>query len=223
MRIWIASADIAEIEQHEWAPIAGIITNPTVLLKAGSDWRSTLQAIATYTPRDGEFSPRVHVQAVSRDRDSIIREMSVYAALLVPKTLICKVPMGPGGIAATKHLVRLGFEVNITGISTIGQLQLAAEAGASFVSVYVARLNDARGGDAGYRVVEDARRYLERYDPTIRIMAASVRDVDQYHEVIRLGAHAVAAPPQLIDRVVFDPETERSMEAFAREWRVANS
>lgn len=219
MEIWLASAKVSEITAHEWVPISGLITNPSVLLAAGSDWRRTIEGIAQLSVVGGADVSNVHLQAIARDRESIVREMLEFAELLSPKHLVCKIPFGLGGLCAIPALAEMGFRTNVTALCTLGQLQLAERAGADYLSVYVARINDNAGGDAaGFRLVDDARSYLERVNSRAKIMAASIRSVDHYDEVIRRGAHSVAASPELLDAVRFNDLTESSLRDFAKKW-----
>ena len=219
MKIWIASADVDEISDCSWAPLEGIITNPSVLIRAGRDWKSTLRTLAESDWSGLRALEAIHLQAVSRDRDGILGEMECFAQLIQPKRLIAKVPVGPGGFAATPALIAQDMEVNVTGICSLSQAQVAIQAGARFVSVYVARVNDAsRHGDGGFRLVADVREYIGRCGVDAQIMAASIRDQTQYEEIVRRGAHAVAATPQLIRQIVQDELTEQSMAAFQNDW-----
>lgn len=223
MKIWLATAKIEEIREVSWAPIAGVITNPTVLLDAGSDWRSTIRTLAGYRiPGHPRSSLEVHIQAISRKFEEIMGEMDEYSQLLSPKLLIPKVPIGSGGLAATAELKRRGFDVNVTALCSLPQVQMALNAGASYVSMYVARMNDAsENGLAGYQLVEHTRSYIERNGFDAEIMAASVRTPEQYAEVIRLGAHAVAAPPKLLTDAVYHELSAKSLDAFEHAWKEA--
>ena len=201
MELWIASAKTSDMDQVAWAPLAGIITNPSVLLQAGSDW-----------------------QSIGLEHREILEEIQEYTHLLAPKQLIPKIPMTSGGIAAARDLVARGYIVNVTAACTLPQVEMALNAGATYVSMYVARINDASSNQtAGYQLVEWTRDYIDRNGLEAKIMAASVRNIEQYGEVIRRGAHAVAAPPQLIKEVVFDELTDTSLKAFAQEWKNALS
>ena len=219
MQIWIASARISAIQKVLWAPIEGIITNPTVLLQEGPDWCATIQALAHHDFGAAHPLRKVHLQAIGTTRDKILSEMEAFRELLAPRDLICKIPASPGGFAAIPELVRLGLVVNVTAICTLAQAQVAAQAGAAFLSVYVARINDyGEGGLSGFRLLEEVHSYVERLNLNVRVIAASVRDQQQYEEVLRCGVHGVAVSPNLLVEVVEHPLTTRSLDAFHREW-----
>jgi len=220
MDLWLATAKTSEIDEISWAPIVGIITNPSVLLQAGADWRSTIRALASHRPKSEGVVDRIHLQSIALDHQAILGEMEEYAELLKPGQLIPKVPVTRGGIAATRDLLAQGYTVNMTALCSLPQVEVALDAGATYLSMYVARINDASDdGIAGFRLVEWTRDYIDRNGLDAQIMAASVRTPDQYAEVIRRGAHAVAAPPLLLEEVLKDDLTDRSLQAFADEWR----
>lgn len=220
MELWLATAKTEEIDEMSWAPITGIITNPSVLLQAGPDWRSSVRALASHRSRNDSVLDRVHIQSIGLERSEILDEMSEYATLLAPRQLIPKVPVTQGGIAATQDLIDQGYHVNVTALCSLPQVEMALNAGARYLSMYVARINDAsEDGMAGYRLIEWTREYIDRNGLEAEIMAASVRNVEQYAEVIRRGAGAVAAPPHLLGEILSDELTDRSLQAFSDEWR----
>lgn len=223
MKIWIATADTRTLNAHRWAPVEGIITNPSVLLEPGPDWEGTLRALAGFDDRGTFRRSAVHVQVLHSDQSGILRELDRFRELLAPKTLICKIPVGEGELAVARRLARDGEEVNMTAVCSLSQLHLAAHAGARHVSIYVARIND-HGDDpeAGFRLVEEGRAYLERCGFATEIIAASVRNREQYETVMRRGAHAVAAPPALLDAVLKHELTESSLQTFREQWEHAS-
>lgn len=220
MKIWIASARIATIESLVWLPLEGIITNPSVLLQAGADWRATVRNLARHDFGEGHPLEQVHVQATGATAKDIYAEMAEFRELISPRRLICKIPAVPEGYKVLPRLIDDGMTVNVTAVCSISQAQVALQGGARFVALYVARLNESdRDGTAGYRLVEDIRTYIERNGLDAEIIAASIRDQEQYEHVLRRGVHAVAAPPELLHQVLEHPLTERSVASFRSEWQ----
>lgn len=220
MKIWLASAHVPTIESLLWLPLEGIITNPTVLLQAGSDWRGTVRSLGRYNFGDGYPLEHVHLQATGTSAEEIRRELAEYRELLFPRRLICKVPAVPEGFKALPRLVADGLAVNVTAVCSLTQAHVALQSGARFLALYVARLNeDGKDGTAGYRLVEDIRTYMERNRMEAQLIAASIRDQDQYEQVLRCGVHAVAAPPELLRQGLVHPLTESSTASFRAEWK----
>ena len=220
MKIWIASAHAPTIASLLWIPLEGIITNPTVLLQAGPDWRATVETLARYDFGEKQPLERVHLQALGVSAEEICAEMRTCSELLSPRRLICKIPAIAAGYEALPHLLDEGMTVNVTAVCSITQAQVALQGGASYVSIYAARLNDFDDrGTAGYRLAEDIRAYIERNRLDAELIAASIRDRAQYEQVLRLGVDAVAAPPELLTQVLEHPLTESSVESFRTEWR----
>ncbi len=70
-------------------------------------------------------------------------------------------------------LDKLGIKTNVTLIFSANQALLAAKAGATYVSVFVGRLDD-RGQD-GMEVIEEVMDILDNYDLPSKLIVASIR------------------------------------------------
>ncbi len=224
MRILVASAIVNEIRSISWAPLAGIVTNPTVLLAAGADWRTTLQKLDREAFDQFPRIRSIHVQCVGTDHDEILHEVAEFRPLINRRSLVIKLPVAPGSLEAIRSIKReFGLAVNMTAISSLAQAQLAADSGSDFVAVYVGRLNawgEEKGEvDLGFRVLEEIATYLTRRHPSVELIAASVRDSAQYRRVALAGCDAVAAPPELLQEAIRHPLTDTGISDFADEWR----
>ena len=54
-----------------------------------------------------------------------------------------------------------------------------------------------------------------------RVMGASFHNVEEVHELIRAGIHALTLPPNILSLMVEHPGTERAVEEFSAGWRSA--
>ena len=54
-----------------------------------------------------------------------------------------------------------------------------------------------------------------------RVMGASFHNVEEVHELIRAGIHALTLPPNILSLMVEHPGTERAVEEFSAVWRSA--
>ncbi len=224
MRILVASAKVAEINSIPWAPLAGIVTNPTVLLEAGADWKATVE---TLDREPFESFPRIrsiHVQCIATDKSAILDEVASIRGLVQRRSLVIKLPAARGSLGAIRHIqTEYGLKTNVTAISSLAQAQLAAEAGCNFVSVYIGRLNawgEEQGRhELGFQVLDEIANYLEKKHPSVELIAASVRDREQYERAVNAGSDAVAAPPDLLVRSMQHPLTDAGIAGFADEWR----
>ena len=77
----------------------------------------------------------------------------------IADSLTVKVPLTVDGIKATKILSDEGIPVNVTLCFSLGQALLAAKAGATFISLFVGRLDDI--GLEGMQLIQDIRLIYE--------------------------------------------------------------
>jgi transaldolase len=94
---------------------------------------------------------------------------------------------------------------------------LAALAGASFVSIFVGRLDDA--GNDGMQVVADTVDIFENYGLESEIIAASIRHPMHIVEAALLGADIATVPYDVLMQAIKHPLTDVGIEHFLADWR----
>lgn len=91
----------------------------------------------------------------------------------VPGNTFVKIPACPEGFKAIRELKNAGIATSCTAVYTFNQAMLAAMAGASYVAVYVSRL-DKNGGD-GIEVVRRIKQAFVAHNIDCVVSAASSR------------------------------------------------
>jgi len=138
MELLLDTANLKAIRKyHDYYAITGVTTNPSLIAKEGLDYYTTLKKIASMTdgPVFGE------VKATATLAEDIIKEArEIYA--IAPKNMVVKIPMNTEGLKAISALKKEGIPTNCTLIFSANQALLAALAGASYVSLFVGRLDD---------------------------------------------------------------------------------
>src|SRR5688572_9632000 len=86
---------------------------------------------------DGDISAEV----ISTDFAGIVEEGKKLAA--IHPSIVVKVPMIKDGVKALKWFTDNGIRTNCTLVFSAGQAILAAKAGASYVSPFIGRIDDA--------------------------------------------------------------------------------
>ena len=95
---------------------------------------------------------------------------------------------------------------------------LAAKAGAAFVSPFVGRLDDV--GHDGMALIADVRTVYDNYESfSTEILVASIRHPGHVIEAARLGADICTMPPAVLRKLAAHPLTDRGLEAFLADWR----
>ena len=108
--------------------------------------------------------------------------------------------------------------VNVTLCFSAGQALLAAKAGATFVSPFVGRLDDA--GQDGMELLREIRTVYDNYaDLKSQILAASIRHVGHVKQAAMIGADVATVPPAVLRALVHHPLTDKGLEQFLADWR----
>ena len=135
MEIFIDSADIKEIERWVKMGIAdGVTTNPSIMLKDGvyNMEKGAKEIAALVHPRP------VSVEVTTNDLEEMIAQAQKFASWA--PNIIIKIPQitqdGIPCYGVIRQLESEGIKVNATIALSLGQVILAAKAGATFVSSF---------------------------------------------------------------------------------------
>jgi len=166
MKIFLDTANVEQIkEANSWGIIDGVTTNPSLIAKEGRDFREVVEEICSIV--DGPIS----AEAVSMDAVGMVKEGKELAK--IHDNVNIKIPMTAEGLKAVKKLSALGIKTNVTLVFSPNQALLAAKAGATYVSPFIGRLDDA--GHEGMQIVHDIVQIYLNYAFDTEIIVASVR------------------------------------------------
>ncbi len=196
-------------------PIAGVTTNPSILLEAverGQRLRDEDALRGLIQSCDGP----VFAQPVADSADGLRAEGERYLAL-DPARIVLKLPMTADGLSAGRALTANGARVAFTAVASLAQAYLAAAAGADWVIPYFSRLRRA-GVDACERVGAMAR-LLTKQDSGARLLVASVKSSADVVEAATIGARDITARPEVICGLLGDALTTEAIERFNVDWR----
>lgn len=210
MKFFADTADINDIRDLAAAGlIDGVTTNPSLIKKAGQDFKTTIAAICALT--DGPVSAEV----VATDTDGMIAQGEELAKI-APNVAI-KVPLTIDGLKACRHFTGKGTMVNVTLCFSPAQALLAAKAGATFISPFVGRLDDV--GQDGLRLISDILTIYRAQQFRTQVLVASVRNPIHIVEAAKMGAHVMTSPPSVIKQLVKHPLTDKGLEQFLADWQ----
>ncbi len=209
MKLFIDTGDIEEVEEiAAWGVLAGATTNPSLLAKAEGDPGDIIRRICELV--DGPVSAEV----VSEDAGAMVDEGHALAGL--DERVVVKVPFSSEGLAATRALVSDGIPVNMTLVFSAAQALLTAEAGASYVSCFMGRLDDISVDSTA--VVEEI---VDALGPqrNAQVLAASLRH--PMHAVIaaRLGCEVATVPGKVLKAMLAHPLTDSGIARFSDDWK----
>jgi len=209
MEIYIDTAEIDAIKKYwDMGIIDGVTTNPTLIARSGRVFSEVVAEIAEIVK--GPIS----VEAVSNTAEELVEESKKLAEY--GEHIVIKIPMTAAGLKATKELTKLGIKTNVTLIFSPNQALLAAKAGATYVSIFVGRLDDK--GHEGMDVVWETSQILQNYELDSKIITASIRHPRHVVEAAKAGSHVATIPPTILDKMVQHPLTDDGLRRFAEDW-----
>ena len=212
MKLFLDTANVEHIkEANEMGVICGVTTNPSLIAKEGRNFNEVIKEITEIV--DGPISGEV----VSEDAEGMIKEGREIAA--IHKNMIVKVPMTVEGLKAVKVLAREGIKTNVTLIFSANQALLAANAGATYVSPFLGRVDDISMD--GMELVRTIAEIFEVHGINTEIISASVRHPIHVIEAARAGAHIATVPYALVMQMVKHPLTDAGLEKFKADWAAA--
>jgi transaldolase len=210
MKFFADTADLSEIrELAAMGLLDGVTTNPTLVAKAGGDFKKTVKEICAIV--EGPVSAEV----TALDAEGMVAE-GRHLAKIAPNVTV-KVPLTWDGLKACRTLTQAGTMVNVTLCFNANQALLAAKAGATFISPFIGRLDDA--GIDGMELIEEIRTIYDNYDFSTEILAASIRTVNHVKYAAMAGADVATVPPSVLKTLVKHPLTDKGIELFTADWK----
>ena len=128
--------------------------------------------------------------------------MMKEAAVLtkIAKNIAVKVPLTWDGLKACAKLSGEGTMVNVTLCFSPVQAWMAAKAGATFISPFIGRVDDA--GEDGMGLIHDIRAVYDNYGFKTEILAASIRSVSHVRECLLAGADVGTMPADIFKKLL---------------------
>ena len=212
MRLFIDTANIDEIiELNDMGVISGVTTNPSLIAKEGKDFWETVKTITTIV--DGPISGEV----ISDDAESMIKEGREIAK--VHKNMVVKIPMTGEGLKAVKVLSKEGIRTNVTLVFSAAQALLAANAGATYVSPFLGRLDDI--STEGMELIRKISNVFNVQGITTEIITASTRNPIHVVDAAEAGSHIATVPYKVIMQMLKHPLTDDGLRRFKKDWEEA--
>lgn len=213
MKLFVDTGQVDEVRQSaEWGIIDGVTTNPSLIAKAGRGFKETVVAMCELVPH-GSISAEV-VGTTVPDILKEAREIASWAP-----NIVVKIPMTPAGIQATRQLRQEGIRVNMTLVFSPAQALLAAKAGATYISVFVGRVDDI--ASEGMRTIEEVVQMIATYGFESEVLVASIRHPMHVVESLRMGAHIATMPFKVLEQLFHHPLTDIGLKRFLDDWNQA--
>jgi transaldolase len=212
MKFFVDTANLAQIkEANELGILDGVTTNPSLMAKEGIKGEAAIldhyKAICNLV--DGDISAEV----LSTDFDGMIAEGKKFAAL--HPNIVVKVPMIKDGVKALKWFTDNGIKTNCTLVFSAGQAILAAKAGATYVSPFIGRIDDA--GWDGLDLISQINHIYTIQGYNTSILAASIRNPLHIIKCAENGADVCTCPLDAILGLLKHPLTDIGLAKFVED------
>jgi transaldolase len=210
MKLFIDTGSVAEVEEiAAWGVLSGATTNPSLLAKEEGDPGEAIRRICELV--DGPTSAEV----VATDAREMVAEGRALAGL--HQHVVVKVPFSEAGLTATRELTSEGIPVNMTLVFSAPQALLSAEAGATYVSCFMGRVDDISVDSSA--VVAEIVAALEPGDTGAQVLAASIRNPMHVVTAATLGCPVATLPAKVLRQMLEHPLTAKGIEKFASDWQ----
>lgn len=212
MKLFIDTANVNDIrEANDWGVICGVTTNPSLIAKEGRVFEEVVKEITGIV--DGPISAEV----ISLEADKMVEE-AIPLSKIHPNIVI-KLPMCAEGLKACKKLTAMGIKTNVTLIFSAAQALLAANAGATYVSPFLGRLDDI--GMEGMALISEIVEIFNVQGIETEIIAASIRNPIHVTAAARLGCDIATVPMNVLRQMINHPLTDSGIERFLKDWEGA--
>ncbi len=218
MELFLDTANIDEIRQAaRFGVVRGVTTNPPLAAKESiggfEAYKSAVKEIAQIIDRP------ISVEVVNTDVEGMITEGRDIADW-IPNPWV-KQPSTPVGLEAMAVLTKDNIKVNQTLCFSVNQALLGAQAGATVISPFVGRLDDA--GHNGMDLVRDIASIFNHYNIQTKVMAASIRHPLHCVMAAQAGAHISTIPYKVLTQMIRHPLTDAGQARFLEDWQRASS
>ncbi len=211
MQLYLDSANIGQIkEAASWGILSGVTTNPSLLAKEDPNVDVKQRILEIHKLVGGHLS----VEVISTDTTGMLREADEIISWFPEATI--KIPMLPQGLAAVKELSKKNIPTNVTLIFNPIQALAAANAGATYVSVFLGRLDDI--GMNSVSVLEEITNIWFVHNMDAQIIAASIRNPLHIIQSAKAGAHIATIPYSVLKQSLNHPLTDAGIQQFLKDY-----
>ncbi len=218
MRLFLDTANLDEVRQGaELGVVSGVTTNPSLVAREGIGDRDSYRSVVLEIARI--IHGPISVEVTARSVEGMV-EQALDIATWHPNVVV-KLPSTRDGFRAMAQVAREGISINQTLCFSVNQALLGAQAGVTYVSPFVGRLDDA--GHRGMDVVADIVDVFSLHDLPTQVLAASIRHPLHCVEAAKAGAHIATMPFKVLTQMMDHPLTAAGDATFTRDWERAGA
>lgn len=249
MKLFIDTANLQKIEEAlKRGFVRGITTNPSLLAKEPKgSFEKHIGRIIELIGKYKAWGISLSVEVFSRNPDEIFAQAQRFRQDFKYEALSVKVQVGWDELEVIRRLHEAKISVNCTCCMSVTQATMAAAAGATYVSLFWARIRDfgtpisdnpekeekrsqalSRGlqekvfdhDDLNpFHVVRKTREFLDKSYPGVEIIAGSIRSVTDIVDAGLAGAHIVTISPKFFPDMIKHFKTDEVVEQFLKDFQ----
>jgi transaldolase len=211
MELYVDSANIDHIRHAaSLGFISGVTTNPSLLAKEDPAIDVKQRILEIFKLVGGHLS----VEVISTETKGMLKEADDIISWFPEATI--KIPMIPSGLAAVHELARQDIPTNVTLVFSATQAIAANNAGASYVSLFLGRLDDI--SEPSIDVLEDVCEIWDVQGYESEVIAASIRTPIHIIQAARAGADIATVPYNVLMQSLKHPLTDSGLQAFLKDY-----
>ena len=211
MELYIDSANLSHIREcAELGFVSGVTTNPSLLAKEDPSLDIKDLILDIHKTVGGHLSVEVN----SIKADEMLQEADAILEWFPEATI--KIPMIGEGLKAVSQLAKREIPTNVTLIFSPTQAIAANNAGATYVSVFMGRLDDI--GMDSEAILNDICNIWDVNAYQSQIIAASIRHPTHLIQAARAGADIATVPYKALMQGLNHPLTDKGLEAFIADY-----
>ena len=217
MKLFVDTANLTEIQDVlETGTISGITTNPSLLAKEPKgDFLVHIEKIVNICKNFDNIP--LSVEVFAKDAKIMYEQALEIYDELEYSNLNIKIPIGYEEIKVVNLLTSRGIDVNCTCCFTSSQLELAALAGARYVSLFYNRLLDVQGDPL--KVLQDTNKFIDTNNLNCEIISGSIRKAYDVSDAWNSGSHIVTAGYKIITEMTKHYQTDNSVQGFLSDFK----
>ena len=213
MKLFLDTAFIEEIKQaHSQGLLDGVTTNPSLVAKTNTKHEELIKEICEFL-KDKPVSAEV----LSVTEEEMYNEAKKLSE--IHPSVVVKIPLISEGLKVVKRLSKEKIKTNVTLCFTPNQALLAAKAGATFISVFVGRLEDI--GHKGCQIALGCHNILQHYNFPSQILGASIRHPKHILDLSEGGIPVCTLPYKVFNQLIQHPLTDIGLKKFLEDAKKA--
>ena len=206
MKLFLDTAYIEEIKQaSRLGLVDGVTTNPSLVAQTQLKHEDLIKKICDFL-KDKPVSAEV----LSVQEEEMYQEAKKLAK--IHPSIVVKIPLTDEGLKAVKRLSQENIPTNVTLCFSPNQALLAAKAGATYISVFIGRLDDI--GHKGCDIAQDCHKLLQEYNFSSQILGASIRHPKHILDLALTGIPVCTLPFKVFNQLLKHPLTDKGLEKF---------